>query len=109
MTQEEIRACLKFCKDTFNYFRCHGYSYRRKHLASCLEKAQDTEDEAAEKKILAIIQREKDRSYWKRLNRAIRKKRGGSVGTVEVEDKDGDITLYDDQPAVENEIWDEVH
>ena len=28
---------------------------------------------------------------------------------MEVEDEDGEITLHDDQPAVENAIWDEVH
>jgi hypothetical protein len=37
------------------------------------------EDDSKEKEILAIIQREKDRSFWRRINYVMGKPRGGSV------------------------------
>ena len=46
---------------------------RRKHLKERLKAAQGREDEDAEKKILAIIQQGKDRSFWRQLNYAMGK------------------------------------
>ncbi len=40
-----------------------------------------------QKEILDIIQREKDRSFWRRLNYVMGKSRGGSVRRVLVEDE----------------------
>jgi hypothetical protein len=39
-------------------------SYRRKHLQQRLTAAREKEDDEAERQILSIIQREKDKSFW---------------------------------------------
>jgi hypothetical protein len=59
----EIEMHLKSCITQSDYFRKHGKAYRRKHLYQCLDAARKKEDEEAAKQILAIIQREKDRSF----------------------------------------------
>ena len=58
---EEMMTRLKVCKDKVDHFRRHGKRYRAKHLRSRLRLAQDREDKEVEIRILAIIQREKDR------------------------------------------------
>jgi hypothetical protein len=60
---EDILQRIKVCIDQCDYFRKNGKQYRRKHLNKCLQTARDYEDDAKEKEILAIIQREKDRSF----------------------------------------------
>ncbi len=68
-------------------FPKNGKYYRRKHLFKCLKEAKDAEDDQREKEILAIIQREKDQSFWRRLNYVMGKPRGGSVRRVLVKDE----------------------
>ena len=63
-------------------------SNRRKHLYECLRNAQESTDEQREKEILAIITREKDRSFWRRINYSMGKARGGSVRRILVESGD---------------------
>ncbi len=63
ITAEEVSLYLKVCMEKCNYFRKHGKQHQRKHLYQCLDKAREREDEDREKEILAIIQREKDRSF----------------------------------------------
>ncbi len=76
----------------------------------CLEEAQDQEDDAAERKILAIIKRKKDRAFWRRLNYAIGKHvRGRSVRAVQVEDGAGGVLDFDTEEAVQDAIFNEVH
>jgi hypothetical protein len=70
---EGILLRLKVCVEKCGYFRKHGKQYRRKHLYKCLQDAKDAEDDAREKEILAIIQSEKDRSFWRRINYAMGK------------------------------------
>ena len=65
ITVEEVSLCLKVCMEKCDYFRKHGKQHQRKHLYQCLDKAREREDEDREKEILAIIQREKDRSFWR--------------------------------------------
>ena len=57
----EVRARLKVCKDKYNYFCKHGQKYRTRHLNVRLKIAQDKGDGQAEKRILDILQGEKDR------------------------------------------------
>jgi hypothetical protein len=52
-----------------------GKHYCRKHLQNCLRNAQESADEKKQKEILAIIQREKDHSFWRRINYAMGKAR----------------------------------
>jgi hypothetical protein len=56
-----------------------------------LETAKEKEDEQAERQILTIIQQEKDRSFWWRLNYAIGNSRGGACFKVQVEQVEGTL------------------
>ena len=47
-----------------------------------LKISQDKGDEQAEKRILAILQGEKDRAHWRRLNYEMRKSYGRSAWVV---------------------------
>lgn len=111
LSLQEIRLRLRVCKEKCKYFRKHGMKYRRKHLNERLKAAQDREDEEAEQKILAIIQREKDRSFWRRLNYAMGKnKRGRGVRVVHSEDEFGaDPIEHNTKAGVEDAIWNEIH
>jgi hypothetical protein len=85
---EDILQRIKVCVEQCDYFRKHGKQYRQKHLYKCLQNAKDAEDDSKEKEILAIIQREKDRSFWRQINYVMGKARGGSVRWVLTEDGD---------------------
>jgi hypothetical protein len=59
LTVEELKLGLEICKQKCDYFQKHGKGHRQQHLNQCLEEAKDRADDA-ERKILAIIQWEKD-------------------------------------------------
>ena len=105
----EVRAGLKECKKQCNYFRKHGHRYRRRHLKDRLGKARKAGNEEAEKRILEIIDREKQRSYWRRLNFSMQKQRGRSARVVSDEQEDGEVVEYIGQSAVEQAIWNGIH
>jgi hypothetical protein len=86
---QRIKVCIKQC----DYFRKHGKQYRRKHLYKYLQNVKDAEDDSKEKEILAIIQREKDWSFWRQINYVMGKPRGGSVRRVLTKDGDEEGTL----------------
>ena len=65
---DEVKARLLFCKGNCNHFLGHGQQYHIKHLHNRLDAAKDRKYEEAEKKILDIIRREKDRGFWRRIN-----------------------------------------
>jgi hypothetical protein len=65
LTIHKIDMRLKVCVSQCNYFRKHGKAYRQKHLFQRLDSVKEKEDDKAAKQILAIIQREKDRSFWR--------------------------------------------
>ena len=72
--------------------------------------AKDQKDEEAEKKILDIIIREKDRGFWRRINYAMGKhKKRISVREVEIEDCSGGRIRFNTHDSVNKAIWDEVH
>jgi len=77
LTLKEVHHHLETSKDKCHYFLKHGKRYRRKHLHRRLKAAREREDEEAEKKILQIIQREKDKQFWRRLKYALGKVSGG--------------------------------
>jgi hypothetical protein len=91
--------------------RKHGKQHRWKHLYQCFDKARERGDEDREKEILAIIQREKDRSFWRRLNYVTGKPRTGSVRRVLVEngDQEGTLTENTTQESVQQAIFDNIH
>ena len=105
----DLRRRLKICKTKCNYYKRHGQRYRRQHLNRQLDAAKERSDKAAENKILAILQREKDRSYWRRLNYSMAKPKGRSAKIVQTPVDDGSVIEYDTQHSVENGIWDGIH
>ena len=90
----KIEMRLKTCITQCNYFRKHVKAYRRKHLYQRLDAAKEKEDKEAAKQILAIIQREKDRKFWRQLNYALGKPRGGACFKVQVDQGDGNVQEY---------------
>ena len=105
----EVRARLKVCKKKCNYFRKHGQKYRNRHLKVRLKIAQDKGDEQAEKRILAILQGEKDRAHWRRMNYGMLKSCGCSAQVVSEKTDDGNIVEYEGQKKVEEAIWSKTH
>jgi hypothetical protein len=109
LTIRKIEMRLKTCVIQCDYFRKHGKAYRRKHLYQCLDTAKEKEDEEAAKQILAIIQREKDRSFWHRLNYALGKPRGGACFKVQVDQGNGTVQEYAEKEQLQEAIWNNIH
>ena len=105
----EVRARLKVCKEKCNYFCKHGQKYRTRHLKVRLKIAQDKSDEQAEKRILAILQGEKYRAHWRRLNYGMRKSYDRSAQVVSEKTDAGNIVEYEGQKSVEEAIWSKIH
>ena len=103
----QLKACLKQC----DYFRKNGKQYRKKHLYDCLRNARESEDEQREKDILAIINQEKDKSFWRQINYVTGKARGGSVHRVLVDsgDQSGTLTENVTQESVQEAIFNNIH
>jgi len=111
LSAEETLARLKVCINQCDYYRSHGKYYRRKHLRKCLQTAREMDDDSREREILAIIKREGDRSFWRRVNYSMGKARGGSVRRVLVEspDQEGVLTEYTTAEAVQDAIFSNIH
>ncbi len=108
---EDILACLKVCIKQCDYYRINGKQYQQKHLQKCLQMAREMEDDRREKEILAIIQREKDRSFWRRINYSMGKACGRSVWRVLVEsgDQEGILMEYTTAESVQEAIFTHIH
>lgn len=108
---EEILQRMKVCISQCNYFRKHGKQFRRKHLYECMQTAKENGDETKEKEILAIIRREKDRGFWRRINYVMGKQRGGSVRRVLTEDgaEEGMLTEHLTEKSVTDAIFNNIH
>ena len=74
---QEVHQLLETSKDKCHYFLKHGKRYRRRHLHMRLQAARDREDNEAKRIILQIIQREKNKQFWRRLKYALGKVKGG--------------------------------
>ena len=109
LSLQEIRARLKVCKERCNYFRKHGHGYHRRHLKNRLGVARREGNEEAEVRILTIIQREKDRAYWRRLNYGMKKTKGRSARVVTEAQEDGVTKEHEGQSEVEAAIWEGIH
>ena len=71
--------------------------------------SRDKGDEQAEKRVLDILQGEKDRAHWRRLNYGIRKSYGRSAPVVSEKTDDGNTVDYEGQKRVEEAIWYKIH
>ena len=58
---QEIRKRMKACREKYKYYKKFGRRYIKQNLNHCLNIARKNNNEDSEKKILAIIQREKKR------------------------------------------------
>ena len=106
---EEIFLRLKVCVDQCDHFRKNGKYYRRKHLYRRLEIAKEKENEEAERQILLIIQQEKDKSFWRRLNYALGKPRGGACFKVQLEQEEGTVEEISSKEDLHEAIWENIH
>lgn len=110
LSETEIRARLKVCRSKCDYFRRTGKRYRRKHLHERLRKAREKEDEKLERRILDIIQNEKERDKFRRLRCTASKQPGRSVTRVQIGDPDTEETQeLHTKEEVEEAIFNEVH
>lgn len=110
LSMEDILLRLRVCIRQCDHYRKNGKHYRRRHLRDCLTRARDKEDSDKEREILEIIQLEKDRSFWRRINYVMGKSRNGSVRRVLVEnDKEGTLTEHTTQASVEEAIFNNIH
>ncbi len=110
LTVDDIKLRLRICKEKCDCFWKHRKRHQWQHLNQCLERAQEWEDEAAGRQILAIVKREKDRAFWQRLNFALGKHiHGRSVRAVQVEDGAGGVIDYDTEETVHQAIFNKVH
>ena len=105
----EIYDRLKECKRECAFYQEHGKRFRQKHLNARLQLAREREDEEAFNKIAAIIQREKQRNFWRRLNFCTGKKRTRSATTIQAEAPGGGIVEHTTQSSVEQTIFTEIH
>jgi hypothetical protein len=109
MSRGEILVRLRLCEDKCQQLKRTGWMVRRKFLRERTQLATKRDDLVTATKILAIIQREKDRRFWGGLHFAMGKKRGRSVSMVQVEQQDGTIVEHTSQQAVEETIFNEIH
>jgi hypothetical protein len=89
ISQGEINACLRTCIERCEHFQKHRQSYRRKHLQHCLTAAKEKDNKETEKQILAIIQQEKDRTFWRCIHYVLGKQSSGVCFKVQVLQEDG--------------------
>ena len=100
---------LKVCKEKCKYFKKHGHPYRRRHLRSRLDKAKSEREKEAEKRILDIIDREKQRLYWRQLDFKMRKSKGRSVRIVTDEDETSNVQEFEGKSNVKRPIFDRIY
>jgi hypothetical protein len=100
---------LKACIDKCEYFRKNGKYYHRKYLYNHLDIAKEKEDKVAAKQILAIIQRKKDKSFWRRMSYLLGKPRGGACFKVQVKQADGTVQEFSGQDNLQGAIWSNIH
>jgi hypothetical protein len=71
--------------------------------------AKERDDKEAEKQIIAIIQREKDKSFWRCINYVLGKHRSGPCFKVQVPQEDGGVIEHMSQDDHQNAIWTNIH
>ena len=91
------------------FYQEHGKRFRKKHLESRKKIAEENGDKEAFSRICAIIQREHQRDFWKKLNFVTGKKRTRSATTIQVQEQCGVIMECNTQDSVEQTIFQKVH
>jgi hypothetical protein len=109
MSLQEIAVRLEECKRERLFYHEHGKRYRRRHLEKRKQAALEEENKEAFNKICAIIRREQQQDFWRKLNYVTGKKRTQSATTIQVEDKGEAIMERTTKDMVENTIFSEIH
>ncbi len=109
MSIQDIAHQLDACKKECTFYQEHGKRFLRKHLEHQKTIAQEQDDEEAFDKICAIIQREHQQNFWRKLNYVTGKKWTRSATTIQVEGKSGAIMERNTQDTVEQSIFREFH
>jgi hypothetical protein len=81
----------------------------RKDLENRKRIAKEQDDEEAFNKICAIIQREQQQNFWRKLNYVTGKKKSCSATSIQVECQEGSIMERTTQETVEQTIFSEIH
>ena len=84
LSMQEITQRLETCKKECAFYQEHGKRFHRKHLENRKRIAQEQDDKEAFNKISAVIHREHQRDFWRRLNYVKGKKKTGSATTIQV-------------------------
>jgi hypothetical protein len=105
----EILLQVEECKRKCQFYQEHGKQFRAKHLTQQLRLAQEKGDEEVVEKIAAIIQRERQRAFWCRLNYVTGKKQTRSATSIQVPEPSGLVMELYKQEPVEDAIFSEVH
>lgn len=108
LTVEQIKVRIKACKEELVAAKAVGWSDRRKMLLQSAQDSRDRGEDIAAEQILDIVQREKDRSFWRKMKYTMGKQHGHSVSMVQVQDGSG-IIEHSTQEAVQSAIWEEIH
>jgi hypothetical protein len=95
LTIHKIDMRLKVCISQCNYFKKHKKAYWQKHLLQCLDAAKEKEANEAAKQILAIIQREKDKSLWRQLK-------------AQVNQGNENVQEYVEKEQLQEAIWNHI-
>jgi hypothetical protein len=109
LSMAEVLLRVDECKRECKFYQENGKRFRTKHLNGRMHLAQECNDEEAFQKIGAIIQKEKQRSFWRRLNFVTGKKRTRSAMSVQVEEQSGLVSESTTKDTVEEAIFQEVH
>jgi hypothetical protein len=109
MSLAEVLLRVEECKWECKFFQENGRRFRNKHLAKRLRLAQEHDNEEAFRKIGDIINRERQRSFWQRLNYVTGKKRTRSATSVQVKAQGGIFVELNMKDTVEDAIFSEVH
>jgi hypothetical protein len=109
LTTLEIHHRLEAHKKECNFYQEHGRPFCRKHLEERKRISQEQDDKEAFTEISAIIQREHQRNFWRKLNYVTGKKRTRSATTIQVEGEEGVIMERTTQENIEQSIVSKVH
>jgi hypothetical protein len=109
MTTAAIKLGLQVCEIKCKDLQKTGWLLCQQHLRARCDIARQKEDKSAILAILAIIKRERDKSFWSWLRFTMGRKKGRSVTSVQEEWAQGGVEEYTTQQTVQDAIFREVH
>jgi len=102
-TLVEASKALLISKDTYYKPGHHAPEYRKAHLRDRAREAKRKKQHKRAKEILQLIVREGIRDEWRRINGAVRQRRGAAITKVVVKKNGVDIIVTDPEelePAI---------